>query len=170
MKDPAVFIAPVVKGPPLAALLPLQLPPAVQVVGLLVALQLMLELLPAVIEVGLTEMLTTGIAMTVRLADFVSLPALLLHTSVKVFVPAVAWTPVLVLPLELLAPLQEPLAVHEVGLLVALQLIVDWLPVPILVGLTEMVTTGATTGVPPEVTSTLAELLLLPPALLHDRL
>lgn len=76
-------------------------------------------------------------------------------------------TPVLVLPLPALAPLQEPEAVHEVGLLVALQLSVALLPVPILVGATEMVTTGATAAPPPVETFMVVFAALLPPALVQ---
>jgi len=78
-------------------------------------------------------------------------------------------TPVLVLPLAFWVPLQLPLAVHDVGLLVADQLIVALLPVPIEVGLTLMVTTGAAVG--PEVLTVRVALAdPLPPALLQDRL
>lgn len=64
------------------------------------------------------------------------------------------------------APLHEPLAVHEVGLLVALHAIVDVLPVPTDVGLAEMLTTGFVAGLPDE---TLTDVLAvsLPPAFVH---
>jgi hypothetical protein len=45
---------------PLAALLPLQLPPAVHVVGLLVEDQVMVAEPPTVIEMGLIDKFTTG--------------------------------------------------------------------------------------------------------------
>lgn len=161
-----MFMTPVVCEP-LAALAPLQLPVALQV-GLLVALQVMVLLPPAVIEVGLTDIETTGTAMTVRVADFVSVPALLLQARVYVYVPAVDMVPVLCDPLPLFAPDQLPLAVQLVGLLVALQLKVELLPVPMLLGETEMVTTGATAPPPPLVTFTVAVAVSLPPALLQS--
>jgi hypothetical protein len=101
-------------------------------------------------------------AFMARVADALLLPALLLQDKLYVFVPAVFITPVLVLPLALLFPLQLPLAVHDVGLLVALQLIVELLPVPIVVGLTPIVTTGLLVVVP-DVTDKLAEALPEPP-------
>jgi hypothetical protein len=67
---------------PEAAFEPLHEPLAVQLVGLAVALQLTVALLPVFIDVGETEMDTTGTATTVKLVDLVSLPALLLHAKV----------------------------------------------------------------------------------------
>ena len=78
MYEPAVFTAPVV-WLPLAALEPLQEPPAVQELGLLVADQVIVELLPVFIEVGLTEIVMTGIAMTVTVVEAEPLPAPLLQ-------------------------------------------------------------------------------------------
>jgi hypothetical protein len=77
--------------------------------------------------------------------------------------------PVLALPLPALEPLQEPEAVQDVGLPVALQLIVELEPVPIETGETEMVTTGATTVLPAAVTLTVVVALPGPPALLQAR-
>jgi hypothetical protein len=51
--------------------------------------------------------------------------------------------PVLALPLAALLPLQSPLAVHELGLLVEDQVIVAELPCVIRVGLTVSATVGA---------------------------
>ena len=70
------------------------------------------------------------------------------------------------MPLALFAPLHALLAVHEVGLLVALQLNVALLPVPIEVGFTDTVTTGGLVEVPDE-TLTVDVAISLPPALLH---
>jgi hypothetical protein len=71
---------------------------------------------------------------------------------------------VLVLPLPALEPLQLPLAVQEVGLLVALQEIVALLPVPMELGDTEIVTTGGEAALPPLETPTVVVLLSEPPA------
>jgi len=80
-------------------------------------------------------------------------------------VPDEAIVPVLVLPLPATAPLHEPEAVQEVGLLVVLQLRVELLPVPILAGDIDIVTTGAIAPPAPEVTLTVVFAALLPPAL-----
>jgi hypothetical protein len=124
----------------------------------------MFALLPAVIEAGDTEIVTTGIAMTVSVVDLISLPAVLLHVRVYVKVPAVFIAPVLVVPLVPFAPVHEPEAVQDVGLLVADQLIVAALPVPMLVGFTAIVITGAMTAAPPAATDTLVDPTPLPPA------
>ena len=89
--------------------------------------------------------------------------------QVKVYVklPAAAITPVLVVPLIPLAPAQDPLAVQVVGLFVADHEIVAELPVPILTGLTAIVTTGAITVPPPALTLTLVEPTPEPPALVQ---
>jgi hypothetical protein len=79
--DPAVFIVPMLCVPELA-LEPDQLPPAVQELGVFVADQVMVELLPELIELGLTDIDTTGIAITVSDTDFESDPAVLLQLSV----------------------------------------------------------------------------------------
>jgi hypothetical protein len=134
-------------------------------VGLLVALQVIVALLPVLIDAGLTEIVTTGIAITVRLAELDPEPAELLQLKLYVNVPAEFIGPVLVLPLPALAPLQLPLAVQDVGLLVALHEIVELLPVPIGEGATEMVTTGATAPPPPLLTPTVVVALSEPPAL-----
>lgn len=81
--------------------------------------------------------------------------------------PAVPIVPVLVLPLPAFAPVQLPLAVQEVGLLVADQFMVALFPVPILVGDTDSVTTGGEAKGAPELTDTDVEALPLPPALTH---
>ncbi len=67
---------------PLAALLPDQLPLAVQLVGLFVTLQVIVDDEPVVIDVGLTDMLTTGVAITVTVAEAVPEPAELLQLNV----------------------------------------------------------------------------------------
>lgn len=152
---------------PLAALLPLHEPPAVQDDGLLVTLQLIVAVPPVVMLAGATEILTTGIAITVTVADADPEPAALLQLRVYVRVPAVAIAPVLWDPLALLLPLHALLAVHDEGLLVALQLIVELLPVPMLVGLALIETTGGLEDVP-LVAVTLVVALSLPPALLHS--
>ena len=66
--EPTEFIAPLLWEPD-DAFVPLHEPPAVHELGLLVALQEIVEELPVLIDVGLTEILTTGIAMTVSDAD-----------------------------------------------------------------------------------------------------
>lgn len=84
-------------------------------------------------------------------------------------VPAVFLTPVLVEPLALglLTHVPAvPLALQDVGLFVALQVIVELPPVPIDAGETEIDTTGGEVA-PPDVTLTLADALLVPPALTH---
>ena len=75
----------------------------------------------------------------------------------------------LTVPLAAFEPDQPPvpLAVQEVGLLVADQLRVELLPVPMEVGETDNVTTGGCTGGVPELTPTPVEALPVPPALLH---
>lgn len=67
---------------PLTAFVPVHVPPAVQEVGLLVADHAIVALLPVVMLAGLIEIVTTGIAITVSVADFVSDPAALLHARV----------------------------------------------------------------------------------------
>ena len=60
---------------------PLHEPPAVHEDGLLETLQEIVALLPVVIELGLTEIVTTGIAITVSVAELEPLPALLVQLS-----------------------------------------------------------------------------------------
>lgn len=165
--EPAVLIVPVV-AVPLEPFEPLHEPPAVHDEGLLVAFQLIVLLLPVLIDEGLTEMLTTGTAMMVNVSDDDPVPTAFVQLSVYVLVPALLMTPVLALPLADLDPLQLPLAVHDVGLLVALHEIVALLPVPIDAGLTLIVTTGLADG-PPEDTLTVVVALSLPPALEQDK-
>lgn len=75
--------------------------------------------------------------------------------------------PVLELPLADLAPLQLPLAVHEVGLFETDQFIVAALPVPIVVGFMATLTTGLVVVLAADtVRPTLA--VPLPPALLQE--
>lgn len=157
---------------PLAAFVPVQLPLAVQEVGVLVALQVTVAvaLAPAVIVTGFTEIVTLGTATTVRVTDLLPDPALLLQLKVYVNVPAVFMAPVDCVPLAPLLPLQPvPLAVQEVGLLVALQLMVELLPVPIDVGDADIVTTGGEVVVP-ELTLTLVLAEPVPPAFEQLRL
>ena len=77
---PEVPIAPVLCEP-VAALLPLHEPPAVQLVGLFVALHVIVALLPAVMLTGDTEILILGVAITVSVVDAEFVPALLVHES-----------------------------------------------------------------------------------------
>ena len=98
---------------------------------------------------------TVGNATTVRFTDLLPEPALLVHVIVYVLVPAEDILPVLVLPLapgEVTQLEVVPLAAHEVGLFVALQLMVDELPVLIEVGEAEIVTTGGCAAGPPDPT------------------
>ena len=136
-------------------------------VGLLLVVQVTVVVPPLVIVLGAIERLTVGVAMAVTVVDFVLLPALLEHSRVKVFVPAdvavTTW-----LPLALFAPLQSPLAVHEVGLFAALQLTVTPLPTPTVVGVADMETTGALT-VTPLVTLTEVCPVPVPPAFVQSR-
>jgi hypothetical protein len=81
VRDPAVEILPVLTLPE-AALDPLHEPEAVQELGLAVAFQMIVELAPVLIEGGLKVTVTTGTASTVRVADFVLLPAVFEHARV----------------------------------------------------------------------------------------
>lgn len=130
--------------------------------------QLTVVLPPVVIVVGFTVTVTTGTAITVSVAVFVSDPAVLEHLSVKVYEPAVFMAPVPKVPLapgeDVDQPGPVPLGTQLVGALVALQLIVALLPVPIEAGAAEIVTTGTLAVVPPAVTLVLVEPLPVPPA------
>ena len=78
--------------------------------------------------------------------------------------------PVDSLPLLALDPDQSPLAVQEVGLLVALQLIVVLWPIVRLDTVAEIVTTGLATGGGVELlTAKLALAVPVPPALVQAR-
>lgn len=79
--EPALARVPVLTLPE-AALEPVHEPLATQLEGLAVALQVTVALLPVLIEVGETEMVTTGTASTVRTADFIFDPAVLLQERV----------------------------------------------------------------------------------------
>jgi hypothetical protein len=151
-------------------LVPLQLPPPEHDVGLLPTFHDSVELPPAVILAGLRLIDMVGVASTFKVADPVAEPALLLQVSVYVWEPAADITPVLVLPLADLLPDHAPLAVHDVGLFATVQLIVELLPVPIVVGLTAIVILGLVAAGVLLVTviETLAE--SLPPALEQSRL
>lgn len=81
--------------------------------------------------------------------------------------PADVIVPVLVEPLALFDPLQLPLAVHEVGLLVADHVNVLLEPVPMLVGLADIETTGGFVA-PPVDTDTLVVAVPVPPAFVQD--
>ena len=70
------------------------------------------------------------------------------------------------MPLLALAPTQEPLAVHDVGLFVADQEIVEELPDVIDIGLAVIVTTGAGGKL---TTSGIFVTLVVPPAFVQDR-
>jgi hypothetical protein len=123
---------------------------------------------PVFIDVGDTEIAITGVARTVRTAEALPEPALLLHVIVYVLLPAAPIAPVLVLPLADLLPVQLPLAVHDVGLFVELQLIVAALPVPIVVGLTEIEVTGLSTVGWLGLTDIEELPIAVPPGLVHD--
>jgi hypothetical protein len=74
---------------------------------------------------------------------------------------------VLCVPLAALLPVQSPLAVHDVGLFVELQVKVALPPTVVEIGLIDTFTVGADGNV------TLTLMLLakpVPPALVHDRL
>lgn len=75
---PAVVMGPTVADPGVVLFEPLQLPPAVQLVGEFVALQLTVAvaLAPAVSVVGLTLIVTFGTATTVSVAVALPEPAL----------------------------------------------------------------------------------------------
>ena len=73
----------------------------------------------------------------------------------------------MLVPLALFAPLQLPLAVQLVGLLVADQLSVELAPVPIAVGLKLIDTTGGLEALP-DAAVTLVLAVPVPPALTHD--
>lgn len=166
---PAVDIAPVDAVPPVGVLAPVQLPLAVQEEGLFVVDHVMVELPPVVNVLGLKLIFTPGSAITVTVADPEPLPALLEQLKLYVYVPAVDIVPVPVLPLPPLDPVQLPLAVQDVGLFVAAQLIVELEPTPILVGVVDIVTTGADTGVPPDVTAIVVVAVPVPPPFVQDR-
>jgi hypothetical protein len=120
-----------------------------------------------VIDDGLTFILTTGIAITVSVAEAEPVPAELLQLNVYVNVPAEFIAPVFWEPLPDFVPFQLLLAVHDVGLFAVDQVSVELLPVPIVAGLALIDTTGVTAPPPPEVTSTVVVALSEPPALLH---
>lgn len=159
--------------PPAAFLLPLQyeFPLAVHDVGLPVVLQVTVALEPVVILDGLTEIFTVGTADTVNVAVFDPLPAALEHVKVYVKLPAVFLTPVLVEPFALGFVTQvpaDPLAEHDVGLFVALHVIVALLPVPMELGEIDIDTTGGDVAFP-DVTFRLADALPVPPAFMQVR-
>ena len=108
----------------------------------------MIELVPRLtLTVGKFEIVRTGLVVPVPE------PLLLVQVIEYVLVPAVDITPVLTLPLpagEVTQVELVPPAVHDVGLFVALQLTVAALPVLIVEGDTEIVTTGAAVAPPPE--------------------
>lgn len=130
---------------PLADLAPTQSPEAVQEVGLLVALQVRVELPPVVIEIGLAASDTTGAAGIVTCTAMLlakPVPPALVQDRLYRYVLAVFNVPVLALPLAALAPAQPPEAVQVVGLLVTLQVRVAALPTNIEPGLADSDTTG----------------------------
>lgn len=94
--------------------------------------------------------------MTVSVAELLPVPPVLVQASVYVNEPAVPIVPVVTVPEAALEPDHEPLAVHELGLLVALQVIVELEPVLIDAGLTEILTTGTA------ITVSVADLVSLP--------
>lgn len=162
----AVLITPVDWDPPVRPLLPVHPPDAVHDVAPFPTDHVIVADDPVVIEAGDTDTDTVGFAITVREADADEAPALLLHASVYVYNPAVVTIPLFCDPDALFAPPQLPLAVHDVGLLVADQLIVVLPPVPMVVGLRLIATTGLLTTTP---LLTLTDVVAEPdpPALLH---
>jgi hypothetical protein len=166
-------MTPVVTLLPVAALEPLHDPLAVHDDGLLVTDQVSADAVPVFMFVGLAEIVTTGTAtaVTVALAGTL-LPITFVHVSVYIVVPAVAIVPVFADPATDCPPLHDPLAVHEVGLFVADHEIVELPPVPMLVGLAEIVTTGEADGPPPPATLATTAVLAepVPPEFVHDKL
>ena len=139
----------------------------------MVALHDIVELEPVLIDDGDTPIVTTGTAITVKLLDTVApAPAELLQNRVKVKVPATFIILVLAEPLLPCEPVHPPVppAVHELGLLVALQVITAVEPVPIEAGDTVKVTTGGTVGATPLLTLTPVDAVVVPPALVQLRL
>jgi hypothetical protein len=120
-----VFSGPTVSEPR-AAFAPLQSSPPVHAVGLLETDQVIVVEPPGVTEpIVELPIVTTGrfaggvVLFTVVVAK--PLPASFLHVRVYVLVVTSAIAAVFSEPLAALPPLQEPLAVQDVGLLVELQ-------------------------------------------------
>ena len=78
--------------------------------------------------------------------------------------------PVLAVPLDTFVPVQSPLAVHDDGLSVALQVIVELPPEVTDIGLTDMLTIGAGGGGTAVTCSATLLADPVPPALAQDRL
>ncbi len=157
---PAVVITPVLCEP-FADFAPVHdaLPLAVQLVGLFVADQVRVELLPVPILLGLADIETTGGLAAVPLVAVTPVVALpvppaFVQLSVYVYgVAEVASDPVDAVPLLALVPLQRPLAVQLVGLLVADHVRFELPPEVTDIGLALIVTTGL--GTVPTVSGTL---------------
>ena len=128
---------------------PLQLPLAVQLVGLFVAFHVSVELLPVPTLDGLADIETTGALLgppleTLTVVDALSLPHALLQVIVNGYDPAVFSVGVAAVPpVVVLEPLQLPLAVQEVALLATVQVRFEVLPAVMDIGFALSVTTGA---------------------------
>jgi hypothetical protein len=126
---------------PLVLFAPVQpVPPAVQDVGLFVALQLIFALLPVVMDIGLALIVTTGAGglVTVRGTLFwYPVPPALVQLRLNKYVLALEGVNVRVPEaVGVIDPDQSPLAVQDVGLFVARQLMVVLLPTVTELGLT----------------------------------
>lgn len=112
--------------PPVAVIEPFQSPLAVHVFGLFVVTQVSFSVLPGFTTADGTEVRDTtgtsgGNAVAVAVAVANPVPALFEQVKVKEydFILLSVW--VFSDPLEFFVPLQSPLALHEVGLLLASQ-------------------------------------------------
>jgi hypothetical protein len=151
---------------PLIAFAPVHAPDAVHDVAL-VELQVSVDALPLVTLVGLADRVTVGVGVTAVTVTVVKLAGLVPPEPLHVieYVALAVSVPVDWLPLAARLPLHAPDAVHEVAL-VELQVSVEALPVPILVGLADRVTVGALGA--GAVTTTLAVAgMLAPPDPVH---
>jgi len=127
---------------PLVALPPLQPPEAVQLVAL-VELQVSVDVAPLATVVGLADSVTVGAGggvPAVTVTDWLVVPPVPVQANVKVVVELIA--AVVAEPLSGLLPVQPPLAVHEVALLLDHVSCVV-LPTMTEVGLAVSVTVGA---------------------------
>ena len=125
---------------PLAALVPLQPPDAVQLVAF-VADQVSVDVAPLLMVLGLAERVTVGAAaVTVTVADCAAVPPEPVQLIPKVWLAVKA--PVDCEPLTALLPVHPPVAVQVVAL-VADQDRVELLPLTTELGLALKVTVGA---------------------------
>lgn len=141
--------------------LPLQPPDAVQVDALVVD-QLRFEVPPCATCAGFAEIVTAGAgtAPTATEAVCVTEPPAPVQLSVYVYVRTVLRVPVDSLPLVALAPVQSPVAAHEVALL-ELQFSVEVAPCKIAVGFALSASVG---GGVAGVTLTVTVCVAVPPA------